>query len=449
MSQAGVIFTKAAEKLGYHPFPTPASNSSAPYVNSEGLPIGQCQYCGHCEYFGCESNAKASPLICVLPALRQDPKFELRTQAYVSRLIYDKAAKKVRGVVYVDRRSGEEIEQPADLVMLCAYPFNNTLLLLTAGIGEPYDPATGKGVVGKNYCHQTTSNVMMFVEDEINPWIGTGVSPAAIDDFQGDNFDHGGLGFFGGGFISPSVSGGRPIQVRAIPPGTPRWGSAWKEATARWYNHSFPLNCHGISYAHRTNYLDLDPTYKDAIGRPLVRMTYNYTDNDYKMSAYLTEKAAEHRPRRQCHDRRQPAAAPRQLRRQQRRRRAPHRRRHHGHRSDDQRAQSLPAVLGGQQPVRHGRRRLPAESRPQSDRHDRGADLLVGAGDHLAVSEGAGAAGGGVRFVARMERLRNPGTPLPHCAHAPCGLRAPSYSKMHGVWAGKAPGSLIIQCALQ
>ncbi len=60
----------------------------------------------------------------------QDPKFELRTQAYVKELIYDKAAKKVRGVVYIDRRTGEEIEQPADLVVLCAYPFNNTLLLL-------------------------------------------------------------------------------------------------------------------------------------------------------------------------------------------------------------------------------------------------------------------------------------------------------------------------------
>jgi hypothetical protein len=108
------------------------------------------------------------------------------------------------------------------MVVLCAYPFNNAQLLLTAGIGEPYDPATGKGVVGKNYCHQTTSGVLMFVDDEINPFIGTGTSPAAIDDFQGDNFDHGGLGFFGGGFIAPAVSGGRPIQVRALP-GHPRF----------------------------------------------------------------------------------------------------------------------------------------------------------------------------------------------------------------------------------
>lgn len=293
MSQAGLIFMKGAKNLGYRPFPMPASNSSAPYTNSEGLPIGQCQYCGHCELFGCEANAKASPNVCVLPVLRQDKRFELRTHAYVKSLMYDKRAKKVRGVTYIDRHTGEEIDQPAELVVLCAYPFNNVQLLLSAGIGQPYDPRTGKGVVGKNYCYQTNSGVQIFVEEEVNPFIGTGVSPAAIDDFQGDNFDHNGLGFFGGGYIYPSVSGGRPIQIRAVPPGTPSWGSAWKEATARWYNHTFPLTVHGTSYAHRNNYLDLDPTYRDAIGRPLVRMTFNYPDNDKKMSVYVTNKAVE------------------------------------------------------------------------------------------------------------------------------------------------------------
>jgi gluconate 2-dehydrogenase alpha chain len=133
----------------------------------------------------------------------------------------------------------------------------------------------------------------LFVEDEINPWIGTGTSAASIDDFQSDNFDHGGLGFFGGGYICISGSGGRPIQVRATPPGTPRWGTAWKEATAKYYNHNLGLMAHGCNYPHRTNYLDLDPTYKDSIGRPLVRMTFNFKDNDYKMSAYITNKAAD------------------------------------------------------------------------------------------------------------------------------------------------------------
>src|SRR4029077_6153934 len=99
-------------------------------------------------------------------------------------------------------------------------------LMLTAGIGQPYDPRTGKGVVGKNFCLQVMSGVQIFVQAEINPFIGTGVNPAAIYDFQGDNFDHAGLGFFGGGYLYPSISGGRPVPGCAGPPGAPRGGGA-------------------------------------------------------------------------------------------------------------------------------------------------------------------------------------------------------------------------------
>ena len=215
-------------------------------------------------------------------------------------------------------------------------------------------------MVGKNYCFQVNANLPIFVDDEINPFIGTGATPAAIDDFQGDNFDHAGLGFFGGGFIAPTVSGGRPIQVRAVPPGTPRWGSAWKEATAQWYNHWFPLYFHGSNYAHRTNYLDLDPTYRDAIGRPLVRMTYDFKPNDHKMSAYIMGKMTEIARAANAKVVGNPQMRD-ALRCQGRRLLAPHRRRHHGHRSDDERRQPLSAVLGREQSVRDGRRSVPAE----------------------------------------------------------------------------------------
>ena len=32
---------------------------SAAYTNPEGAVMGECVYCGFCERFGCESNAKA------------------------------------------------------------------------------------------------------------------------------------------------------------------------------------------------------------------------------------------------------------------------------------------------------------------------------------------------------------------------------------------------------
>ena len=288
-SLAGALFEKGAKSLGYHPFPGPAANASEPYVNPEGVTIGACVYCGHCERFGCEANAKASPHSCILPVLTADPNFELRTYAHVKELVYDKQAKKVKAVRYVDPRSGEEFEQPAGLVILGAYVFNNVLLMLTAGIGEPYDPSTGKGAVGKNYCYQVSGNsVTVFFEDkEINPFMATGAHGTFIDDFNGDNFDHGGLGFFGGAWIQAGTSNGRPILTRPVPPGTPRWGREWKKATAKWYNHAFNVGASCCNYAHRENFLDLDPTYKDALGRPLIRMTYNFRENDYKVSQYI------------------------------------------------------------------------------------------------------------------------------------------------------------------
>jgi gluconate 2-dehydrogenase alpha chain len=262
---------------------------SGVYTNPEGVTLGACEYCGHCERFGCEANAKASPQACILPVLLPDPKFELRTYAYVKELVYDKQAKKVKAVRYVDTRSGEEFEQPAGLVIMGAYVFNNVLLMLTAGIGEPYDHQTGKGAVGRNYCYQISGNgvTVFFDSKEINPFMASGAHGTNIDDFNGDNFDHSGLGFFGGAWIAGGTSNGRPILTRPVPPGTPRWGRDWKRATAKWYNHAFTIGASGCNYAHRENFLDLDPTYKDALGRPLIRMSYNFRNNDYKMAQYL------------------------------------------------------------------------------------------------------------------------------------------------------------------
>ena len=288
-SAPGLMFADAARSLGYHPFPIPISISSAPYTNSEGLPLGSCEYCGFCNRAGCEANAKASSVTTLMLALRQEPKFELRTRAFVSRLIYDKAAKKVQGVVYTDMRTGEEYEQPAGIVVLSAFVFGNTQALLLAGIGEPYDPKTGKGVVGKNYAYQFEAGATAWFDKKFNSFMDSPGMAVCIDDFNGENFDHSGLGFFGGGYFTCSNAGG-VINGPAVPHDAPRWGAGWKQAAVKWYGHAARFNTQGSVYANRNNFMDLDPTYKDALGRPLIRLTYNGTDNDHKMSRYIVGK---------------------------------------------------------------------------------------------------------------------------------------------------------------
>ncbi|TIR63835.1 MAG: GMC family oxidoreductase, partial [Mesorhizobium sp.] len=143
-AQSMVMFEKAARNLGYHPFPNPSSNASRDYVNPDGVAFGQCHYCGYCERFGCEANAKASPHFTVIPLALKNPNFELRTNSIVLKINLDSTRKKAVSVSYLDAR-GREFEQPADLIILSAYALGNVNLLLQSGIGVPYDPATGKG----------------------------------------------------------------------------------------------------------------------------------------------------------------------------------------------------------------------------------------------------------------------------------------------------------------
>jgi gluconate 2-dehydrogenase alpha chain len=288
------LFRKAAASLGYHPFPQPSSNLSQPYTNPEGLTMNSCMFCGYCERYGCEHFAKASPQTILLPVLLKDKNFTLKTGAQVQRINLDSSRKHATGVTYIDA-AGREFEQPAKLVIVGAFALNNVRMLLLSGIGAPYDPKTGKGVVGRNYAYQTTSAVQVFYDEKvnINPFMRSGANGTVIADFVSDNFDHAPHGFIGGAYIGEVMSHGRPIEFHPTPPGTPAWGADWKKAVIKHYNHTASLGIHGSSVASPRNYLDLDPTYKDAWGNPLLRMTFEFPQNDLKMSAYITQKATE------------------------------------------------------------------------------------------------------------------------------------------------------------
>jgi len=144
-----------------------------------------------------------------------------------------------------------------------------------------------------------------------------------------------------------------------VPHGTPRWGSEWKRATAKWYHHATRFNTQGSVYANAKNFMDLDPTYKDALGRPLVRLTYNGTDNDHKMSRYLVGKLegiikAMNPTHYEVHQRpKNFSIVPYQSTQQ-------HRRHHDGRRSEVECREPLPAVLGRAQSVRSRRFGVPA-----------------------------------------------------------------------------------------
>ena len=286
-SYGETLFERAALELGYHPFPVPAAQMSRPYTNPDGVTLGPCVYCGYCMNTGCEVSAKSTPQTTVLPAALKTGNFEIRTHAAVVRI--NVQGNRATSVTYIDAQ-GRELEQPADLILLTAFTWGNAHQLLVSGIGRRYDPATGRGVVGKNYSwHGAIPYVPLHYDQGhiFNPFMGAGALTTAITDFQGDNFDHSGLGFIGGALIVAMGMGFGPLTYQPTPPGTPAWGPKWKKAVGHYYNRSLQVLGLHDNLAYRGNYLDLDPTYRDVFGNPLLRLTFDFGENERKMSPYL------------------------------------------------------------------------------------------------------------------------------------------------------------------
>ena len=177
---ASEMFTAAAQEQRLSPVPAAVGQCVARlHQSGRRRSSAPASIAAICQRFGCEANAKGSPHITVIPIAMRNPNFELRTHSWVTKVLKDSDGKRVTGVTYTNVLNGEEFEQPAGIVLLCAYAINNVHLMLLSGIGQPYDPAAQTGVIGKNYCYQTGAGATLFFEGRhFNPFISAGGSNA-------------------------------------------------------------------------------------------------------------------------------------------------------------------------------------------------------------------------------------------------------------------------------
>src|SRR5699024_11363785 len=83
------------------------------------------------------------------------------------------------------------------------------------------------------------------------------------------------------------------INNSTVPNGTPNWGKKFKQKSIKYFNRSLSVYSDVAGLPNVNNYLDLDPTYKDERGNPLIRMTYDYSDSDRNRAKYIKEKVRE------------------------------------------------------------------------------------------------------------------------------------------------------------
>jgi gluconate 2-dehydrogenase alpha chain len=289
MPYAPTVFEKAVRELGYHPYPVPTATLSRNYTNPDGVARLACAYCGYCTRYGCMIGAKAQPTNVLLPVLQKRKNFALRTGCSVRRVTHRDGT--ADGLTYIDA-AGNDVFQPARLVIVASWTLNNVRLLLLSNIGTPYDPATGKGTLGKNLTHQVNQATQIFFDKPLNAFMGTGGLGLGISDFDGKEGVGAFPGVVRGGNIRLMSTGAGPIaSFGAIPPraAASDWGSEWKAASLKWYDHSTTISSEAEHLAYRQNAIDLDPTYTDKYGDPLVRLTLDWTDHERAQGAMLTK----------------------------------------------------------------------------------------------------------------------------------------------------------------
>ncbi len=278
----------AAERLGWDPFPGPAAINSQTYQNRSG-----CVYHGFCSRGGCHVDAKSSTAVSTIPKAIETGRLTVVTQAHTTTIEVDGDGR-ATGVNYI--KNGEEYFQPADVVLLASYVYENVRMLLLSK-SDPYPNGLGnnRGQVGRHYLsHNTGAGVTALFPFDLNNWYGTPSQGVAIDNWADDNFDHGALDFIGGGNLWVYTER-RPITAASMSTfgRAPRWGSAWKafikENADRWTSTYIQKT----TLPYEDNYLDLDPTVKDPLGFPVCRITADFKENEKKVAAFMQDKMVE------------------------------------------------------------------------------------------------------------------------------------------------------------
>ena len=283
------MMADAMRRLHYHPFIASAAINSEEY---RGRPA--CSYCGFCTTgYGCWNNAKSSTLVTTIAEAEKTGRLDIRPSSRVIEILTDSDGR-VSGVKYLDSKHREFI-QPARFVILGTYVYENSrLLLLSKSKAHPHGLLNNHGQVGKYYRTQAGVDVNgLFPGKRLNLWSGTAAQQTAIDNFNGDNFDHHGLGFIRGASIS---AGGNSMPISAaynVAPGVPLWGSAYKQWLHKNIGSVAGLGGGMETLMYESNFIDLDPVKKDDLGIPVTRLTYSIGENERRIAAYLTPKIEE------------------------------------------------------------------------------------------------------------------------------------------------------------
>lgn len=274
----------------------------AHYENSRHMFIGRsanltkplqartnCQYRDRC-WLGCPFGGYFSTQSSTLPAAMKTGRLTLRPFSIVTRLLYDKDAKRATGVEIIDAETNLTYEFKAKIIFVCASTFNSTWVLMNSAT-DVWQGGLGSssGVLGHNImdhhfrvgAHGTAEGFSDKYDFGRRP---TGIYIPRFRNIYDDKRDYvRGFGYQGG------AGRGRGVEIAEN-----MLGADLKNALSLPSdNWRFGLTGFGEMLPDHSNKMMLDKNRKDKWGLPVIAFDVEIKENEIKMRKDMANDAKE------------------------------------------------------------------------------------------------------------------------------------------------------------
>ena len=248
-----------------------------------------CQYRNKC-WLGCPFGAYFSTQSSTLPAARATGNLTLKTNSIVTKVLYDKDAKKAKGVEVVDAETNKTTEYTAKVIFLCASAMNSTWVLFNSATDVwPDGLGSSSGELGHNlmdhHFRVGASGTVEGYEDKY--YFGrrpTGFYIPRFRNLFGEKRDYvRGFGYQGG---ASREGWGRNVAELSI-------GAELKEALTEPGPWTIGMTAFGEVLPYHDNKISLDKTVKDKWGLPVLNIDAEIKDNEKKMQKDMEQDGVE------------------------------------------------------------------------------------------------------------------------------------------------------------
>jgi choline dehydrogenase-like flavoprotein len=248
-----------------------------------------CQYRNKC-WLGCPFGAYFSTQSSTLPAARATGNLTLRPFSIVNKVLYDKDAKKAKGVEVVDAETNKTIEYTAKVIFLCASAMNSTWVLFNSATDIwPGGLGSSSGELGHNLMdHHFRIGASGTVEGYDDKYYfgrrPTGFYVPRFRNLFGEKRDYlRGFGYQG----AASRSGwGRNVAELNI-------GVDLKEALTEPGPWTIGMTAFGETLPYHDNKISLNKNVKDKWGLPVLDIDAEIKENEKKMQKDMEQDGIE------------------------------------------------------------------------------------------------------------------------------------------------------------